>query len=519
MDQLYFKNSQFTGEEIKAVAALHKNTIEKGCLSFMSEKLLEKLYSSLEQNKDSVLILAIKNEKVAGFICGVLSKRQVFKTLFKTQGFKLIPLLFPDMFSLQTINKLNELIVYSWKSYRKKKLGVSAELLSLALDEKFREQGIAQILFHQLTGAFDQRGIRAFKIAVNDSLIPAQCFYEKVGAQRHWRLDLYKGETSLIYVFDIKTYAKEGHEEPGYVRRYSALLQKLDQPAIILDGVLWTAYQKMVVPVGPACADFSQSSAEYQEELLRLFKGCVLLRAGSGFVSSPENWYAVISDRFVDLDELSLKSRAQVRRGLRNCTVRRMDARFLADHGWPVITAAYKRYKIRMTETENQFRRKILLTEGFEDIVHYWGAFEKDSERLIAYAQNYVYDKKEVNYWIIHFHPDFLRLNTSHALLYEMNRYYLGEEKFACANNGFRNLLHQTGIQDYLINKFNYKKQPVGLKVFYRPAVSQCVTATYPCRRLLGAVYPPLGALYKLEEMRRSSVNSGNKDEKEFRLV
>lgn len=519
MEQLFFKNSQFTGAEIRGVAALHKRAIEKGCLSFLGEELFEKLYSSMDQNKDGVLILAIKNEEVVGFICGVLSKRLVFRTLIKTQGFKMISLLFPDIFSWQTIKKLNELIVFACKSFRKKMLGVSAELLSLAVDEKFREQGIAQILFHQLADAFEKRGVRAFKIAVNDSLIPAQCLYEKVGAQRHGQLDLYKGETALVYVFDIKTSVQEGSEEPGYVRRYSALFQKLDQPAIILDGTLWTSYQKMVVPVGPASGDFSQSSTEYQEELLRLFKDCLLLRSGSGFVSATDTWYSVICDRFIDLDELSLKSRAQVRRGLRNCTVRRIDARFLADHGWPVVTAAYKRYKDRLTENENQFRRKILLTEGFEDIVHYWGAFEKNSERLIAYSQNYLYDKVEVNYWIIHFHPEFLRLNTSHALLYEMNRFYLGEEKFNYANNGFRCLLHQTGIQEYLINKFIYKKQAVGLKIYYRPIVSKGVALTYPCRNLIGMVYPPLGALYKLEEIRRSSVAPGNKDEKEFRLV
>lgn len=290
-----------------------------------------------------------------------------------------------------------------------------------------------------------------------------------------------------------------------YIHKYSALFKKIGQPSIILDGVLWTTYQRMIVPVGPVNFDYAKNAEDNRDKLLNVFKDCILIRAGSGFISESDAWYSVICDRFSDLDALSLKSRAQVRRGLRKCRVERIDTRFLAEHGWPVYSAAFRRYKnTRLSDNERQFKAKILQTEGFEDILHYWGVFEKQSDRFIAYAENYLYDKTEVNYWTISFHPDFLRLNLSNALLYEMNKYYLKDEGFSFVNNGFRNLLHKTGIQDYLINKFLYKKQPVGLKIHYRPVVGKCLSMTYPYRNVLGATYAPLRALYKLEEIRRS---------------
>ena len=157
-----------------------------------------------------------------------------------------------------------------------------------------------------------------------------------------------------------------------------------------------------------------------------------------------------------------------------------------------------------MRISKDQFRQNIISTDGFEDIIHYWGVFEKETDRFIAYAQNYLYDKIEANYWIIRFHPDFLRLYPSYALFYEMNKYYLSEEKFVYVNGGFRSLLHQTNIQEYLVGKFLFRKQAIGLKIHYRPLVNKYMSLTYPYRNLLGRLYQPLAALYKLEEINRS---------------
>ena len=288
------------------------------------------------------------------------------------------------------------------------------------------------------------------------------------------------------------------------VHRYQALFQRMEQKAILLNDVLWTSYQRMIVPVGPVSYDYAIPSGKSLNDLRRFFKECILIRAGSGFVKTPDTWHCVLCERPVDLSALSENTRSKVRRGLKNCIVRRIDTHAMEAEAWPVYSAAFTRYKNPMSmEKEQRFKREIVMAEGFEDIIHYWGVFEKQTGRLIAYSLNYLYDKAEVNYRTIIFHPDYLRLYPSYALFYEMNKYYLEEQKFSYVNDGFRSLLHETNIQDFLVTKFFFKKQPVGLKIYYRPIAGMCIAATYPARHFFGKLSRPLTALYKLEEINR----------------
>ena len=297
-----------------------------------------------------------------------------------------------------------------------------------------------------------------------------------------------------------------GSHKSDCIRRYQALFQQMGQRSIILGNVLWTAYQKMVVPVGPVSDEYVIALDKHKIDLLEYFKKCVLIRASGGFVAEPGTWYCVLCNHSVDLALLSENSRSKVRRGLKNCSVCRIDVEFMKKHAWPVLASAFNRYRnTRLNITEKRFKRDIQSTDGFGDIIHYWGVFEKATGQLIAYAQNYLYNKTEVNYSALKFHPDFLRHYPSYALFYEMNRYYLREQNFAYVNDGFRSLLHETNIQDFLITKFFFKKQPVKLKIHYRPFLGWCMSGTYSFRHLLGKLNPALAALYKLEEINRSS--------------
>ncbi|MFA5125321.1 MAG: hypothetical protein WC473_05885 [Patescibacteria group bacterium] len=289
------------------------------------------------------------------------------------------------------------------------------------------------------------------------------------------------------------------------VNRYQDLFRNQGKKTLLLDGVLWTHYQKMIVPIGPVSHDHAAAIKRSQDALLHFFKECILIRGGGGFVKKPDAWYVILCDTPYDLANLSANTRSKVRRGLNNCIVRRIDAQFMVQYAWSVFSSGFRRYKKDWLRTsEEQFRKNIALTNGFDDIVHYWGVFEKETGKFIAYAQNYLYDKTEVYYWIIRFRDDFLRLYPSYALFYEMNRYYLNKEKFLYANAGFRSLLHETNIQEYLTEKFFFRRQPIRLIMHYRFFAGACMSLTYPYRQILGKLYQPLAAFYKLEEIKRS---------------
>lgn len=286
-----------------------------------------------------------------------------------------------------------------------------------------------------------------------------------------------------------------------FIEYYKQIGMKIE----VYKGILWVEYQRMIQPLGPAKLDYSISKEE-AEYLLSKFPDSFLIRYTMGFNTTPvsNEWYAVIQDNFLDLDDIpSGNSRSKIRRGLRNCHVSLIDANLVADKGYEVYITAFERYKDarRPQITEEKFKRNVEITKDFEDIIDYWGVFHQD--KLIAYATVYKFDSIEADYSVIKFHPDYLKLYPSYALFYTMNKYYLEEKRFEYVNDGFRNILHRTNIQDFLIEKFKFKKRYVNLNIIYKPWFRYLLYTTFPARYLLERLSPKLQALYKLEEIRR----------------
>jgi hypothetical protein len=275
----------------------------------------------------------------------------------------------------------------------------------------------------------------------------------------------------------------------------------------MVNDFLWREYNRMIIPIGPVKQTYSIDTKD-AEFLLSKFSKALLVRWTVGIERSHGNlavndWYAVVCDEFKHLDDLPAKNRSEIRRGLTHCRVETVDARYIADHGFGVYCSAYERYKAiqQPTMTENEYRAKILSTIPFDDIIHYWAVFHDHD--LIAYSVNHLYDKTEVCYFTIKFHPDHLRLYPSYALFYEMNKFYLQGNSYEYVNDGFRSILHQTNIQQYLIDKFNFKKCSANLFVYYRPVLSIALSVTFPMRRHLSKWSPKLASLYTLEEIRQ----------------
>ncbi len=112
---------------------------------------------------------------------------------------------------------------------------------------------------------------------------------------------------------------------PGYPDRFMELFAKRGEPATVVNGAIFKHYSGMVVPFGPAGADYSLSTEEASRALRSL--GGQLLRTTSGFrpAGAASEWYAVICRRFTPIESVaSSNTRSKLRRGLRNCEARRI---------------------------------------------------------------------------------------------------------------------------------------------------------------------------------------------------
>ena len=95
---------------------------------------------------------------------------------------------------------------------------------------------------------------------------------------------------------------------------------------------------------------------------------------------------------------------------------------------YAVHSRACMNYKVKAeVVSEESFRARILAND---DKYEYWGCFDRDNGRLVAFSINAV-NGDWVNYETFKADPDYLKggYYPFYGLLYEMNRFYLEEKK------------------------------------------------------------------------------------------
>jgi len=271
-------------------------------------------------------------------------------------------------------------------------------------------------------------------------------------------------------------------------------------------GISWRKYQGALIP------DIDDQPIVVTEEDAReLLKksGAYLLRWISDFDTKHETdfWY-VIKDSSPDLDKLSSNTRSKVRRGLKNCNIKKVKASFIAENAYQVYSRAYERYEAGQTPIEERsFSDDIMKTDP--DVWDFWAVFDRNDE-IVAYSQNRRVGNHCI-YTTIKFVPEALKLYSSYALFYEMNNYYLNILHLAYVNDGARCIHHQTNIQGYLIDKFHFRKAYSVLHIAYRADIGILLALLYPFRSMIrefqSTFMKRLSSLLLQEQIRRNCAN------------
>lgn len=291
-------------------------------------------------------------------------------------------------------------------------------------------------------------------------------------------------------------------ELPDYMRRHVALYEARGDPYTLCGGRIYRPYAGAIRPYGPIKQDYTLGRSDATGVMGRLGRPILLCTDGID-TQSGGDWYAVICRRFTPIEECDAKHRSEIRRGLKSCEVRRVDADFLIRHGYPVYLKAHERYRGRSRPgwNESAFQRHFESSRPFDDIVHCWGVFRDG--RMITFGVVNVFGRIEATYWMIKTDPDSLPHYPVYALLHTMNGHYLGDGQFEYVNDGWRAIIHETGIQDFLCRKFGFQRAHSRLQVTYRPWLALGVGSVYPLRGCLGRLSSRLEALFEIERIRR----------------
>jgi hypothetical protein len=166
-----------------------------------------------------------------------------------------------------------------------------------------------------------------------------------------------------------------------------------------------------------------QLSKKKMRNLLRKSKA-FLIRNVYNFDCHKETsfWY-IIKDSFNGFEELSSKTRQQIRRAQKLLDIKIIDKQVIIDQGYEVYLNSFNKYKniIGKPASKESFIKNLQIPRPGEQ---FWGCFDRNNAKLVAYFHNSVqenmchyYSMKALSEYLTGYYP-------YHGLIYSMNEYY-----------------------------------------------------------------------------------------------
>jgi hypothetical protein len=219
-----------------------------------------------------------------------------------------------------------------------------------------------------------------------------------------------------------------------------------------VDGIPWEIEGRVLRPLAMAHTMKAVRRASIQAAIKET--GAALAQWTEGWDTQPCDWWYVCCDcPDYDISNLGKVARYDVRRGLAQCEVRRVDSRWFASNGYPTYAAAFQRYGAPPALNENEFVDEFLRHAEYPGR-ETWGAFV--GERLVAWESCIVVDDAVISS-SAKADPAFLKARPNNALVYVLTRHYLRERRLAYVTSGSRVLVHDTNVQEFQ-EKMGYRK-------------------------------------------------------------
>ena len=272
-------------------------------------------------------------------------------------------------------------------------------------------------------------------------------------------------------------------------------------------NIIWKKYHGALIPNVAPNVEINLTKEE-SKELLKKTNAYFLRYISEWDTKNNSEFWFVIKDGKEDLDFYKSKIRNQIKKGLKNCIVKKVSNEEIAQKGYEVYKKAFDNYNTTLSlSSQNKFYEDTINNHNYDFFAVYSKKEDNTIDKMIAYSSNLI-ENNSCNYKTIKFDPDYLNLYPSYALIYEMNLYYLNQLSLDFVNDGARSISHDTNIQDYLIYKFNFRKAFCRLNIDYRKDIALIVKILFPFRNIIKNINSKMtnkiSALLLQEEIRRS---------------
>ena len=158
-----------------------------------------------------------------------------------------------------------------------------------------------------------------------------------------------------------------------------------------------------------------------------------------------------------------------IRRNQKNCITQLFDYdQIINGGGYNVYTSEYKRYERKGfgSPVKSEAQWAVGMREAAERGQQFWAMTCED--KMVAYA---VCQMKEQHVDLVTWKCDYdnyKQFYPSYGLLYAMINHYLSKEDIRFVSDGSRSLTEHSSVQDFLIEKFKFRKAYTKLNAVFR---------------------------------------------------
>ena len=285
----------------------------------------------------------------------------------------------------------------------------------------------------------------------------------------------------------------------------------------------WKYYNHALIPTSAPHEEVDMTDIE-NGTAWKKYPSALFARWTSDFDCGVETvWWYVIKDTPFDVNALKAKRRYEIKKGLTNFSVKKLDASECvswAEDLYRVTIEAYSAWpeKYRPSVAHDSFVRSV---EEWTDRTVY-AAFSAQDGSLCGYA--FLKDQgKCLDFQVMRTVPACERLAINAAMvaaILEDQKEFLEQGGYIC--DGSRSVRHETAFQEYLEKYFGFRKAYCQLHLRYHKKVGWLIKLLYPFRGLLKkmdgiGIVNSLNAILTMEELVRlqTKENTQTKSTKE----
>lgn len=179
-----------------SMARLHRASMPTAFLPALGDRFLRRLYRAMVLDPEAVTLVADEGGHMVGFAAGVPSVGAFYRRFVRRDGLAAGLAAAPRLVRPSVMSR-----VFETARYPSSMEGVpDAELLSIAVDDTRRSNGVGNALADGIARGLAARGVPAFKVVVGADNAGANRFYERIGFTFAGEIAVHDGVPSNVWV-------------------------------------------------------------------------------------------------------------------------------------------------------------------------------------------------------------------------------------------------------------------------------------------------------------------------------